>query len=328
MELYELMLKLINEARHSAGVPPVVLGDNPAAQLHADKSLADCTSSHWNLDGLSGDMRYTLAGGYQNALENVSGQDYCRKPRQGYTPIISLSDKVRAAMNGWLNSPGHRTNILRPYVRKVNIGLAWDLFNFHAVQQFERDYVEYMQLPVLIDGELQMEGRTKNGADLHHGNHFRVVIFYLSPPRPLTQGQIARIYGSCTGRKVAHLSYRSTGPLETSWETCLLPHDIPADLPAPSSAHEAHVLWEEARAKRESLDKKETGTSTKVKMSEYRLDGDRFFIRADLSEVLDEHGPGVYQVTLFASLPPDGEVKPISEFSLFHGVPRPTGYDS
>ena len=197
-----------------------------------------------------------------------------------------------------MDSPGHRTNILRPYHRKVNLGLAWDLFNFHAVQQFERDYVEYTTVPVLRDGELWMEGRTKNGADLHQGDHFRVVIYYLPPPRTLTQGQIARIYGSCNGRKVAHLSYRSTGTLETSWETCLLPHDVPAHLPGPSSSHEAHVLWEEARAKWESRDKRETGTSRKIKMSEYRLDGDRFFIRADLSEVLDEHGPGVYQVVL------------------------------
>ena len=327
-ELYELMLELVNETRTAAGVPPVVLGDNRAAQIHADNSLDDCTSSHWNLDGLNPDMRYSLSGGYQSALENVLGQDYCRKPLQGYTPIISLSDKVRGAMDWWMDSPGHRTNILRPYHRKVNLGLAWDLFNFHAVQQFERDYVEYTTVPVLRDGELWMEGRTKNGADLHQGDHFRVVIYYLPPPRTLTQGQIARIYGSCNGRKVAHLSYRSTGTLETSWETCLLPHDVPAHLPGPSSSHEAHVLWEEARAKWESRDKRETGTSRKIKMSEYRLDGDRFFIRADLSEVLDEHGPGVYQVVLFGVLPPAGEVKPISEYSLFHGIPRPTGYDS
>ena len=320
-ELYELMLELINEARDSAGVPPVVLGDNPAAQLHADKSLRDCISSHWNVDGMNPDMRYTLAGGYQSALENVSGRDYCRKPGQGYTPIISLSDKVRAAMAGWMNSPGHRTTILRPYVRKVNVGLAWDLFNFHAVQHFERDYVEYTTVPMLRDGELWMEGRTKNGADLHHGDHFRVVIYYLPPPRTLTQGQIARIYGSCNGRKVAHLSYRSSGTLESSWHACLLPHDVPAHLPAPSSSHEACALWEEARAKWESLTPREYGTSRKIKMGEYRLDGDRFFIRADLSQVLDEHGPGVYQVVLFGVLPPDGESKPISEYSLFYGVP-------
>ena len=107
-ELYELMLELVNETRTAAGVPPVVLGDNRAAQIHADNSLDDCTSSHWNLDGLNPDMRYSLSGGYQSALENVLGQDYCRKPLQGYTPIISLSDKVRGAMDWWMDSPGHR----------------------------------------------------------------------------------------------------------------------------------------------------------------------------------------------------------------------------
>ena len=44
-----------------------------------------------------------------------------------------------------------------------------------------------------------------------------------------------------------------------------------------------------------------------------------------MGRVLKEHGPGVYQVILFAVL--EGEVEPISEYPIFHEVPRPTGYD-
>ena len=82
---YELMLALINEARTDAGLPVVVRGDNGAAQIHADNSLANCISSHWSIDGLTPDMRYSLAGGYQSANENVHGSDYCRLPNQGYS---------------------------------------------------------------------------------------------------------------------------------------------------------------------------------------------------------------------------------------------------
>ena len=47
------MLELINQARAGAGAPPVVLGDNHAAQLHAESGLANCFGSHWGIDGVS-----------------------------------------------------------------------------------------------------------------------------------------------------------------------------------------------------------------------------------------------------------------------------------
>ena len=75
----DYMLALINSERRKAGVNPVVLGTNNAAQLHAESSLADCVSSHWGTDGLKPYMRYSLAGGYQSNGENGHGLDYCIK---------------------------------------------------------------------------------------------------------------------------------------------------------------------------------------------------------------------------------------------------------
>ena len=43
------MLEMINAERSKAGVSPVVLGDNVAAQLHAESSLENCFSGHWGL---------------------------------------------------------------------------------------------------------------------------------------------------------------------------------------------------------------------------------------------------------------------------------------
>ena len=64
--------------------------------------------------------------------------------------------------------------------------------------------------------------------------------------------------------------------------------------------------------------------SRKIKMSKFQLEDDRFAIRADLRVVLETHGAGVYQINLFGVL--DGEVELISEYVLFYGIPRPTGY--
>ena len=319
------MLALINEARVESGLSVVIRGDNGAAQIHADHSLANCISSHWSVDGLTPTMLYSLAGGYQSANENASGSDYCRLPGQGYSAISSVAEEVREAMEGWMDSPGHRDNILKPRHRKVNIGLAWDRYNFVAVQQFEGDYVEYTVLPTLNGGVLSMEGKLKNGANLEHGDHFRVTVFYHPPPHQLTQGQIARVYGSCLGRKVAFLSYRSAGTAMSTWTPCLNPYDVPPDAPAPTSACVAHELWEEARARYEALVESMPITVTKVRMSRWELDGDRFAVTADLGDVLETHGSGVYQVTVFGVL--DGNAEWISEYSIFHGIPRPASYD-
>ena len=317
------MLELINGERIKAGLSVVVMGDNRAAQIHAENSLANCISSHWSADGLNPDMRYSLAGGYQSNRENVIGQDYCRLPGQGYSAIASIAQKVHGAMRWWMESPGHRSTILVPRHSKVNIGLAWDRYNFVAVQKFERDNVEYTMLPAIEGRQLSMEGRVKNGANLAHGDHIRVTILYSPPPHSLTQGQIARVYGNCPPRKVVFLSYKSSGEQESSWETCPTPYDFPPESPAPSSASDAHRMWEEARSRWEDREKVPV-TVRRIKMSKWQLDGDRFAISADIGDVLDAYGPGVYTMTLFGVL--DGAVTPISEYAIFHGVPQPTGY--
>ena len=319
------MLSLINTERINAGLTQVVLGNNRAAQIHADNSLANCISSHWGIDGLTPDMRYSLAGGDQAANEVVSGSDYCRLPGQGYSPITSLAKEVRAHMASWMNSPGHRTEILKPRQRKVNIGLAWDRYNFASVLQFEGDYVTYTTVPALDGGVLRMEGSLKNGASLEHGYSI-VTVHFFPPPRELTQGQIARVYGSCLGLKVALQSYRSSGTTEITWDPCLSPYDVPADAPAPTSRLNAHELWAEARERHEALGEKVPITVARVKMSTFVLEGDQFRTAADLGSVLTEQGPGVYVVNLFAVL--DEEVQVISEHAIFHEIPRPSGYDA
>ena len=60
-------------------------------------------------------------------------------------------------------------------------------------------------------------------------------------------------------------------------------------------------------------------------MRKFEVNGDRFSVEADVEQVLKDHGPGVYQVILFAVV--EGEVEPISEYPIFHEIPRPTEYD-
>ena len=158
------MLGLINQERRAAGVPPVVLGENHAAQMHAESSLANCFSSHWGMDGLKPYMRYSMAGGYQANNENRTGSNYCIRPGDGEQGRPDATAAIQEAMGLLMESPGHRRNILYRWHKKVNIGLAWHKYNIFMVQHFEGDYVEYTALPKLRGSILSFEGQVKNGA--------------------------------------------------------------------------------------------------------------------------------------------------------------------
>ena len=326
------MLELINDERVSAGLNPVVLGDNVAAQLHAEASLENCFSSHWGMDGLKPYMRYSLAGGYQSNGENGSGRSYCIKASDGYRANSSAEQGIRRAMDGLMDSPGHRDNILRPWHKKVNIGLAWDRYNFQVVQHFEGDYVEYDQLPIIDKGVLRMSGSVKNGVQFD--DDFRdlgVQIYYDPPPHTLTRGQVARTYCSDSGLHVASLRPPLTGrsfyPRNEFTQThnpCPDPYDVPAEADAPRSANEANLFWQAAYLDSSSREPRSI-TVPWITALDWTARGETFSVTVDLWDVMEKHGEGVYSLIVWGSI--DNERVVISEYSIFHGVTLPDTYD-
>ena len=323
------MLELINTERVKAGVESVVMGDNVAAQLHAEASLENCFSSHWGVDGLKPYMRYSLAGGYQSNGENGSGRDYCisessRSPQGNrYRPIEDPREKVRDAMEGWMDSPGHRRNILDPWHKKVNIGLAWDQYNFAAVQHFEGDYVEYDSLPVIENGVLSLSGKIKNGVAFVNDRDLYLRIYYDPPPHPLTRGQVSRTYCYGNGPHIATLREPPTGDLlyfrnevtrTIEASNCPDPYDIPAEFPAPRSLDEAHEFWQVAYDASQKPKREETLVVSRVTTSEWTASGKVFSVTADIGDLLSKYGNGVYTLLMWA--PIGGEEIVVSEYSM------------
>ena len=326
------MLELINAERTGTGLGPVTLGDNVAAQLHADASLENCFASHWGLDGLKPYIRYSLAGGYQSNGENGSGSDYCIKSSDGYRRIGSIEQEIREVMEGWMNSPGHRRNVLDRWHKKVNIGLAWDSYNFKAFQHFEGDYVEYVQLPAIEDGVLTISGTTKNGVVFGGNEDLGVQVYYDPPPHRLTRGQVSRTYCYNNGLEIAALRPRLTGgwfypedEFTATHEACPDPYDVPADAHAPRSLDEAHEIWQAAYDASQAS-REQSITVPWITAVEWIAGGEYFFVNADLRDVVAEHGPGVYSVVVWDNI--GGEDVVISEYSMFHDVTPPDTYGS
>ncbi len=327
----QYMLELINEAREDAGVPPVELGDNIAAQLHAESALVNCFSSHWGVDGLKPYMRYSLAGGYQSNGENGHGSDYCITGSDRYKAIESIEWEINDAIEGWMDSSGHRRNILDEYHKKVNLGLAWDKYNFLAYQHFEGDYVEYETLPSITgSGILSLSGRTKNGVSFRSQRDLGVQIYYDPPLHELTRGQVSRTYCYDSGLQVASLreplkggSYWTEDEFPKSYDPCPDPYDVPADAPPARSYEEAHNLWQEAYDASKGR-KEQTIIVPWITALEWKAMDESFSVDADINEVLNEHGEGVYTILVWGDI--DGERAVISEYSIFYGITPPDTY--
>ena len=330
-----LMLGLINQEREKAGRGPLVLGNNQAAQLHAEASLRNCSLSHWGSDGLKPYMRYSLAGGYQYNVENASGSSYCPRASDGYyLPGPSIEHEIREAMKGLMGSPGHRANLLDPLHRKVNIGLAWDEYSFVVIQHFEGDYVEFDVMPSIEEGVLSMSGMVKGGVTFEADEDLRIAVTYDPPPHPLSRGQLARTYCYDIGLPVASLR----PPLTGDWyytedefsetyqaESCPDPYEIPPNTHAPRTPDEADEQFERARLSSFSL-KSHSVTIPWITALEWTIVGQDFAVTADLGDVLDEHGGGVYTVVVWGRR--DSEDLIVSEYSIFHEVDIPDTYGS
>ena len=333
IEEKQYMLELINDERIWAGLDPVVLGDNIAAQLHSDAALENCFSSHWGIDGLKPYMRYSLAGGYQSNGENGSGLDYCITSRDGYQSLASIEQEIRETMDGWMDSLGHQRNILDSWHKKVNIGIAWDRYNFKAIQHFEGDYVDYESLPSIENGILSVEGTVKDVVTVKGTYGLGLQIYYDAPPHMLTRGQVARTYCYDSGLLVAALRRPLTGSsysysednFQTRHDACPNPYDVPSSVDAPSSPNEATASWRAALYASQGMPSKKISVPW-ITARYWDADEDSFEVRADLSNLLAEHGRGVYSLLIWGKIRTKDVV--ISQYSIFHDVVPPDTYSA
>jgi uncharacterized protein YkwD len=106
----EQVVALVNRERDANGCGDVKINDKlaAAAQAHSQDQAAHDTMSHTGSDGSSPWDRAGRAGYSQAIGENVAA---------GYrTPA--------AVMDGWMNSAGHRANILNCQARAIGVGVA------------------------------------------------------------------------------------------------------------------------------------------------------------------------------------------------------------
>ena len=203
-------LQLVNRDRTDHGLPPVVLGVNPAAQLHAEDMLAHDYLGHWWSDGRKPYMVYSQTGGTSYAAENAAYSGFTDQQWQdqkcGYllvrclapSPGEAIRDLQWAMMYDDAGSDwGHRDNILRETHWAVNFGIAWNDRRVTFVQHFEGGDVEADAPPSLSPSGVLTLSLSKRRAGVEVGD--AVTVYYDPLPTPKTAQQIGALSSYCVG---------------------------------------------------------------------------------------------------------------------------------
>jgi len=105
------VVQLVNSERSKAGCSPLTVNAKltKAAQAHSEDMAAHRTMSHTGSDGSSPGDRITAAG--------YSWSMYGENVAYGYSTPQSV-------MTAWMNSPGHRANILNCSFKEIGVGYA------------------------------------------------------------------------------------------------------------------------------------------------------------------------------------------------------------
>ena len=125
-------LERVNASRAEAGLPALrpsgVLDE--AAQAHAEDMLARGFFDHVTPEGRTAFERFVAAGGDRWAAsgENIASCSGCAVP-----PRAARVDEFHA---GWMQSPGHRENILSAGFARFGFGIAGEGDEIYAVQTF------------------------------------------------------------------------------------------------------------------------------------------------------------------------------------------------
>ena len=316
------------------GAPALKLGNNPAAQLHVEAALEGCYSSHWDRWGLKPNHRYTLTGGTGADAENGHGSSYCIKPRDNYATNSSMEQEIAEAVQGWMNSPGHRRSILDPAHTELNAGIAYDRYNTVMAQHFASDYVTYSQRPTIDPQGILTLSATVSGATLQIEDSVNIQLSYDPPPQPLTRGQLSYTYSLCLSTPVAYV----VEPLLPGWHFndsgihtttikhgCVDPYRTPANSPAPDSNAEAYHAWADAKSASANAPALQAQT-VRIMAQSMSVTNMAIQVQADLSKVLAAHGPGIYTIILWGRPDHMAKPNPLSKQAIFWLTRPPPEY--
>lgn len=195
-EVERKVVALINQDRTQAGLPAVVWDETAAtaARAHVLEEANVGYISHWGLNGMKPQERYTLAGGRDAVEENESVSLWLEGGFRGISKdnlYTLVSEHEKAMVNETPPDDGHRKNILDPHHTGVGIAIAVGQYGVAMAQEFTNHYAA-LNPPVskaAPGGTLKLSGQIQKG--------YRVTGIYAiweEAPKPLSKEELLKTH--------------------------------------------------------------------------------------------------------------------------------------
>jgi len=136
VEVEELIIVLVNDERQQFDLS--TLSEDPLlTSLAREHSISMVENNFFGHERYPGERPL----GYNQSPGTIRGENVARMPTRQVIPgpYLSLQEVCEWAVSGWMDSPGHRANILEPRFTKTGVGVSfsdgWDYL--YITQIFE-----------------------------------------------------------------------------------------------------------------------------------------------------------------------------------------------
>jgi uncharacterized repeat protein (TIGR02543 family) len=135
----QLIIALVNGQRQQSGLP-ALSEDALLASLAKEHSISMVEHNFFSHDRYPGERSFS----YGQLPGTIRGENIAMIPTRQYIPgpYLSLQDVCAWAVSLWMNSPGHRANILRSNFTRTGVGVAFSEGGdyLYITQMFEGNY--------------------------------------------------------------------------------------------------------------------------------------------------------------------------------------------
>jgi uncharacterized protein YkwD len=128
-EAEQLIIDLINDERQEQEPSLTTLSEDALLTgLAWEHSISMVENDFFGHERYPGDRDFT----YEQPYGTTRGENVAKIPTRLVTPgpYLSLQEVCEWAVSGWMDSPGHRANIVKPDYRETGVGVAfsddWD----------------------------------------------------------------------------------------------------------------------------------------------------------------------------------------------------------
>lgn len=140
-EVEELIIVLVNDERQQYDLT-TLSEDALLTSLAREHSISMVENNFFGHERYPGErpLSYNMSPG------TIRGENLAKIPTRQYIPgpYLTLQEVCEWAVSGWMDSPGHRANILEPRYYKTGVGVAFsdeeDFTYLYITQIFEGDY--------------------------------------------------------------------------------------------------------------------------------------------------------------------------------------------